>query len=122
MKTSYQRGVDAEESAVKFLQNHGYVILAQRYKTTYGEIDIIAKNAHDTLCFIEVKARKSNGLSYESVTDRNQKRVEQSALFYLSENPDCALCDMRFDVIAITVDDLGGDVVTHLDNAWQARS
>jgi len=115
--TSHARGVEAEERAVDYLLGQGYLILQRRYKTKFGEIDIVALR-EDMLCFVEVKARKTKDEAFESVTVRIQKRIEQSALFFLSQNPKYADFSMRFDVIVF---DLVFQI-THLDNAWEARS
>ncbi len=111
--TNHARGVEAEGLAVDYLQNHGYEILKTRYKTKFGEIDIIAKK-DDVLCFVEVKMRGCERDAFESVTARSQKRIEQSALFFLSAFPEYNDCGMRFDVIAVTP----SKGITHLDNAW----
>lgn len=116
-ETNYARGVRAEALAEDYLKARGYSILRQRYKTKFGEIDLIALQ-DDVLCFIEVKRRGSEGDAFESVTPRSQKRIEQSALFFLSENPEYYDYAMRFDVIAVTPP----FHITHLDNAWEARS
>ncbi len=115
--TNYARGVEAEERAVDYLGRQGYAILQQRYKTKFGEIDIVALYG-DMLCFVEVKVRKTKGDAFESVTVRTQKRVEQSALFFLSQYPEYVDFSMRFDVIAFD----SAFEITHLDNAWEARS
>ena len=39
---AYQQGLIAEELAANYLQGKGYTILKRRYKTKYGEIDLIA--------------------------------------------------------------------------------
>ncbi len=116
-ETSYSRGVRAESMAVSFLENNQYEILKQRYKTKFGEIDIIVQK-DNVLCFVEVKMRGNLSDALESVTSRSQKRIENSALFFLYENAEYINYDMRFDVIAITKD----FVITHLDNAWEATS
>ncbi len=115
--TNYSRGVAAEECARDYLMRKGAQIIRTRYKTKFGEIDLIAK-LDDVLCFIEVKSRGSQADAFESVTSRIQKGIEQSALFFLSENPEYADCGMRFDVIAVSP----SFEITHLDNAWEARS
>lgn len=116
-QTNYSRGVEAEEHAANYLRERGYKIIKQRYKTKFGEIDIIARKG-DIVCFVEVKARKTKAEALESVTPRAQRRIEQSALFFLSEYPEYVDFMMRFDVIAIAQP----FEITHLDNAWEARS
>ena len=90
-----------EELAVDALRGMGYAILARRYRTRYGEIDIIAQD-QDTLVFVEVKARRTDrfGTAAESVSGWKQRRIAAMALDYLSwvNRPD-APC--RFDVVAI---------------------
>lgn len=115
--TNHERGVKAESLAVDYLKNHGYEILETRYKTKFGEIDIIAR-LEDFLCFVEVKMRANEGDAFESVTARSQKRIEQSALYFLSSFPEYNDYGMRFDVIAVTP----SKGITHLDNAWQTGS
>ena len=116
-ETSYSKGIRAETLAADYLQKKGFSILEKRYKTKYGEIDIIAKQ-NDMVCFVEVKVRQNLVDALESVTPKAQKRIENAALFFLSENPDYVACDMRFDVITIS----GDANISHLDNAWHARS
>ncbi len=114
-ETNHARGVHAEELAAEYLKKIGFKILASRYKTKFGEIDLIIQKG-ELLCFVEVKARPNKSEALESVTARARGRIEKSALFFLSENPEKMDCDMRFDVVVIT----GGEEITHLDNAWEA--
>ncbi len=116
-ETSYAKGVAAETQAAEHLKAKGYQIIEMRYKTKFGEIDLIVKQGN-LICFVEVKVRAKQVDALESVTPRTQRRIENSALFFLSEYPDYMNCDMRFDVITIS----GDANLVHLDNAWQARS
>lgn len=115
---TYDRGVAAEAQAVEYLQANGYEILCERYKTKYGEIDIIARY-QNVIAFIEVKARGTVDQALESITPKMKTRITNAALFYLSENEAANACDLRFDVIAIQSPLSGGKTVTHIDNAWQ---
>ncbi len=124
-QTSYAKGIKAEEIAADYLVSQGYEILERRYKTKYGEIDIIAicedKQKNDgqvILCFVEVKVRNTYEEAMEAVTPRSRNRIEKSALYFLSQEPAYVAQPMRFDVIAIT----RGGKIWHLDNAWQACS
>lgn len=111
-KTNHASGVDAEELAAKFLLDAGFEILESRYKTTYGEIDIIALNAQ-TLIFVEVKKRQSFGFD-DPIGNSQKKRITNAALQYISQNPQKNELEMRFDCILIDSQNL----VTHIDNAW----
>lgn len=115
--TSYALGVKAEDIAADFLIKKKYKILERRYKTKFGEVDLIAQQK-SMICFVEVKARNSEEEALLSVTPRCRKRVENAALLYLSEHPEFSSYDLRFDVVAISRD----FHVLHLDNAWEAYS
>ncbi|MEO6222859.1 MAG: YraN family protein [Vicinamibacterales bacterium] len=99
-----------EELAADALRSMGYAILARRYRTRYGEIDIVAQD-EDTLVFVEVKARRTDrfGTAAESVTGWKQRRIAAMALDYLGwVNRLDAPC--RFDVVVI--DGLGTSQAT----------
>jgi Holliday junction resolvase-like predicted endonuclease len=51
-KNSYQKGLMAEELAKDFLCKAGKSILAERYKTPQGEIDLIAFDKKISSCFL----------------------------------------------------------------------
>jgi putative endonuclease len=90
-----------EELAADALRSLGYAILASRYRTRYGEIDIIAQD-QETVVFVEVKARRNAqfGTAAESVTDWKQRRIIAMAQDYLNRvNRTETPC--RFDVVAI---------------------
>ena len=90
-----------ENLAVEALERKGYSIIARRYRTRYGEIDIVAEDG-DTLVFVEVKARTDAecGDAAEAVTRRKQLKVIAMATDYLARNvPVARPC--RFDVVAI---------------------
>ncbi len=94
-----------EELACAELQRRGYAILARRYRSRFGEIDIIARDG-DTVVFVEVKARAGEefGGAAAAVTRWKQRRITQMAVDFLarqrlSESP------CRFDVVAIDFED-----------------
>jgi putative endonuclease len=116
-QTNFAKGMDAEEHAAEYMLRQGYEVLARRYKTKGGEIDLIARRKKQ-ICFVEVKVRQTETEALEAVTPRTQKRIEAAALYFISMHPEYADCDMRFDVIAIT----RPFKILHLDNAWEARS
>jgi putative endonuclease len=96
-----------EDLACEELTRRGYAILARRYRTRFGEIDIVARD-HSVLVFVEVKARRSrrSGGAVEAVTSWKRRRLAAIALDYLARaNRLEARC--RFDVVAI--DGIGTD-------------
>jgi hypothetical protein len=55
-RSAYRRGHFAEFAAAALLCLKGYRLLARRYRTPLGEIDLIAKRGR-LVAFVEVKAR-----------------------------------------------------------------
>ncbi len=98
--TSFQTGLSAERRACLYLIAKGYRILARRYRTPHGEIDVVAKR-RATLVFAEVKARNTLDDAAYSVTPRQQQRIAAAASLWLAAHPDHANLDCRFDVILI---------------------
>lgn len=97
-----QFGLLAEQTAVNFLKKRGYKIVLRNYRTRLGEIDIIAYEK-DTLCFIEVKSRKTQnfGNPKEKVDLKKQTQIIRCAVKYLQDQH---LLDrkIRFDVVSIS--------------------
>ena len=94
-------GKTGEDLAVGELCRQGYAILARRYRTRFGEIDIVARDGA-AIVFVEVKARRSArcGTAAESITAWKQRRIGAMALDYLAwAGRVDAPC--RFDVVAI---------------------
>ncbi len=62
-------GKSGEDLAVAELERRGYAILARRYRTRHGEIDVVARDGETTV-FVEVKARTTGefGTAAEAVT------------------------------------------------------
>lgn len=113
-KDTYKFGLLAESLAALFLMAKGYRILARRYKTPVGEIDIIARRGR-TIAFIEVKARGNLSAALESVTPMMRSRIGRAAQYFLSSDAALSSCDLRFDLIALAPPFF----LRHLDNAWR---
>jgi putative endonuclease len=94
-------GAEGEEIASNFLKNRGYIILTRNFRTSYGEIDIVAKEGV-TLVFVEVKARSGRqfGTPELAVDLRKQEKLSRVALLYLSQKYPKG-CPCRFDVVAV---------------------
>ena len=96
-----QLGKSGEDLAVEELERRGYAILARRYRTRHGEIDVVARDGETTV-FVEVKARTTGefGLAAEAVTPWKQRRLVSMATDYLARHR-LAGRPCRFDVVAI---------------------
>jgi len=111
---SYRYGLFAETLASWGLQLRGYRILARRYKTRGGEIDLIACRGR-VLAFVEVKARGNLPAALEAVSPRAQQRIAQAARYFIAQNAALADYEMRFDLIALAPPFYW----KHLDNAFR---
>ncbi len=94
-------GDEGERLAARHLRRLGYKILARRYRTAMGEIDLIARDGA-CIVFVEVKTRRSDvaGQPQEAVDAYKQAQLARLALAFLKryrllEQP------ARFDVISI---------------------
>ena len=95
------QGQDWEDVARRKLEAAGYRILESNFRTRAGEIDFVARDG-DTLCFIEVKGRRSTrfGSPAEAVTMEKRRRIHRAAEAYLQRRRlSQAVC--RFDVVSI---------------------
>ena len=101
---AFQTGLSAEARAAAYLMAKGYRILAKRYRTPYGEIDIVARR-RNLLAFIEVKARASLDEAAYAVTARQQARIINAAQAWLQvwlvAHPEHADFELRFDAMLI---------------------
>lgn len=105
----------AENLAAWRLRLAGYRILARRFRTPIGEIDLIARR-RTTLAFVEVKARRELGDALQAITSHQQKRAMRAAELFLLRYPDHAACTVRFDVVAVRP----WRLPSHLEDAWRA--
>ena len=112
---AFRLGLSAESRAAMFLIAKGYRILARRFKTPLGEIDIVARRRR-ALVFVEVKARETSGDAAESVTARGKQRIVAAAEMWLARNPADAQAEIRFDVVLVTP----GKLPQHIPNAFDA--
>ena len=131
---AWQRGRNAERLAAWYLRAKGYRILAERYKTPSGEIDLIATrlakpfaNRGRHLVFVEVKARATLQDGLEAISPRQQQRIRAAAETFLTRNasgtgrgtslaPRMVQC--RFDAIVVPPGPFGLPHITHRPNAW----
>jgi putative endonuclease len=112
---AFRLGLSAESRAAMLLMAKGDRIAARRFKTPFGEIDIVARRPN-ALVFVEVKARDSVDDAALAVTERGRRRIVGAAAFWLARHPGDAQRLIRFDVILVTP----GKTPRHLANAFDA--
>ena len=79
----------------------GWRILARRFATPAGEIDIVARRGA-LIAFVEVKQRTSRAHVLETVTARQRRRIENAASIFLSRHPNWRKLSLRFDVMVVS--------------------
>ena len=112
---AFRRGLSAESRAAFLLIAKAYRILARRWKTPFGEIDIVARRRR-CLVFVEVKARDNLDEAAQAVTERSRRRIVAAAELWLAHHPEDAGSEIRFDVILVAP----GKIPRHIANAFDA--
>lgn len=112
---AFRTGLSAESRAAAWLLARGYRILARRFRTRVGEIDIVARR-RNLVAFVEVKARASLDDAAYAVTPQQQRRIVAAAEAWLAQNPQYERHEMRFDAILVAP----GSLPRHLTAAFDA--
>jgi putative endonuclease len=110
-------GRKGEDRAARHLSSLGYRVLERNYRTSHGEIDIIALD-RENVVFIEVKTRSgaAYGAPELAVDRRKQERMVKAALGYLKRKQLHQMA-CRFDVVAISGN--GPDDIQLIRNAFE---
>jgi putative endonuclease len=95
-----RRGHVSEYLAAFYLLLKGYRILAIRYRTRLGEIDLIARKGN-LVAFIEVKARASEALAIDAVGFDSQRRIRAASDLWIAKHRDGMQLSLRYDVVAV---------------------
>ncbi len=111
-----KRGHKAETIAFLFLRLKGYKLLARRFKSHHGEIDLIMRKGQTT-AFIEVKARNSTDAAITSVTTYQSKRISAAAGLWMLRDAKAAAGFCRFDIVAVNA----YLWPTHIQNAFSGE-
>jgi putative endonuclease len=97
---AFRVGLSAESRAAVYLIAKGFRIVARRFRSPVGEVDIVARRGR-LLIFVEVKARNRLDDAAESLLPRQQRRIAAAAAAWLAENPDDAESHIRFDAVLV---------------------
>ena len=116
-RNSVSLGKEGENKAVEALRTAGMSIITRNFRSRQGEIDIIALDG-ETLVFVEVKAYSKFGLESlaYSISQKKQRRIIETAKYFLSINRQYYGRAIRFDVVFI-----GNEAVSHLASAFMER-
>lgn len=115
-------GEYGEGLACAELTRRGYAILARRYRTRLGEIDIVARDGA-VLVFVEVKTRNAarHGGPLAAVTPQKQRRLTRMALDYLARSGTGGT-PCRFDVVAVQIQPDGESQIELIRNAFESAA
>ena len=100
-RAAYRLGLAAEIAAAAWLALKGYRLLARRYRTPLGEIDLIIRRG-GLVAFVEVKARPSHADALDAVGGAAERRIVRAADLWRAKHPDAAGLDLRYDMVLIT--------------------
>ncbi len=118
-----------EELACRFLMKNGCRLVAANFKvpigrnsrgvSVTGEIDIIALNAEDVLCFVEVKTRTSDAFAapVAAVDLRKQRQITRTARMY-RKIFNLHHVNYRYDVVSIVLGKVGKPKIELFVNFW----
>ncbi|MEP4378039.1 MAG: YraN family protein [Alphaproteobacteria bacterium] len=109
-----QRGHRAERRAALLLRLKGFRLLARRYRSPVGEIDIVARRAR-LLIAVEVKARSTLETAADAIDKRQRARIARATDHFLAANPSYSDFQIRFDAILVTP----GKLPRHIPDAWR---
>ncbi len=84
--THVSTGRQAEAAAAEYLQQGGYEIIEQNWRTRYCEIDLVARR-RKSIYFIEVKYRKSTdqGSGFDYITSKKLDQMRFAAEMWAAE-------------------------------------
>jgi putative endonuclease len=99
-QAAFRLGLSAETRAAALLLAKGFRIVARRWQSPVGEIDLVARRGR-LLVFVEVKARGAFDAAAEAVTLRQQRRISAAAKAWLARHAEDAGRDIRFDAVLV---------------------
>lgn len=99
-QAAHAHGHRAETIAVWYMRLKGYRLIANRFKSTVGEIDLIMQRGR-TMVFIEVKARAKVDDSIWAVTPQQSRRIASAASLFAARQDMSGIDFQRFDIVAV---------------------
>jgi putative endonuclease len=93
---------EAERRAAWWYRLRGYRVLATNVWLAGSELDLVARRGRQ-LVFCEVKSKAGDGYGdpAEMVSREKMRRLRFAAEAWLARHPECAACEVRFDVVAV---------------------
>jgi len=116
MKSTVQKGREAEQLALEWLQQRGYVLLERNYRVGHKEIDLIVESDF-AVHIVEVKAPTAPVAAdpSEKVDARKRLLLASAANYYLRSHG--VVKDAQFDIVTVVFGD-SAPAVEYLPNAF----
>ena len=113
-RRAFRFGLHSETLTAWMLRLKGYRILARRFRTPAGEIDIVAARA-SLLVFLEIKARAERDAAATALTARQRTRIERASALFVARHPALSSFRQRFDMVLVQP----WRWPVHLKDAWR---
>lgn len=112
--SSDSKGRCSEFVASIYFRILGYKIISKRYKTKFGEIDLIIERGHNVI-FVEVKYRKNQNDAIFAISNYQKSRIRSAAAIFISNfsHTTHKRTDYRFDALL-----LSNFKILHIKNAF----
>jgi len=114
---AYRRGHRGEWLAALALSVKGYRVVARRFRTPAGEIDLIARRG-DLVAIVEVKVRPTLILAMDAIGRQSERRIEAATDIWLARQRDFGRLSVRYDMVAV----LPWRWPVHVENVFSGRA
>lgn len=93
-----------EDTALRYLEERGYRLIARNFHCRYGELDLIMQQGRQ-LVFVEVKARSNSlfGLPEDAVNWQKLRRLRLAIAVYLEQGAPRHY-GLRLDAVAVDLE------------------
>lgn len=118
--TTTRTGNMGEQAAAEWLRRNGFEICARNWRNGRYELDIVARR-WDTLHFVEVKTRRTGGLTppEAAATPQKFRALRRAAEAYLAQTR--LDLEVQFDLAAVDIMPDGTMEVRLIENALECN-
>jgi len=108
-------GERAEAAVAEWLTARSWTILARRWRSAEGELDIVARDPSGMVVAVEVKLRQTSraGVPLESIGPHRLRRLRAALGRFVAEVRTPHANGLRIDLVAVRAADAGHWRLTH---------
>ncbi|HEX7675807.1 MAG TPA: YraN family protein [Bdellovibrio sp.] len=81
---AHRRGLESEKIVIDFYLKKNFVLLKQRIKTPFAEVDLLFKSPHGHLLMVEVKSANLSSFYFSRISKRQKDRLVRATTFLAS--------------------------------------